>query len=378
MRTSRRWRRALLLLPFGGMLLFFQNCGQMKPIVSGDQSSFDQAADCMANGSVDACIFLKSPAGQNGRVVTIDTIGGFQHFGVKLTGLGDGDYLENAEFSVLSVTEDTRLKRTQKYKHYYTPLNSYLEQVAAYYWINEGRTRMSTLGVNHISGKELKIIADSSFNGWVPSKNEIHLARSHSNFSAALDATVVLGLLTQAAAYHATLGTSDAAVSTKAVVCPDARKYPNPKGCCTDVTGCSPAIVSGAADYFAATFFSGSQLIGEGWKNDPAGLKVCGLARNPAAHASLTAPTAYTKCASRGSSGNVYAMGLVYASIWWEARKKATDKNDFDKLFLKHLSLITATDDFTTMRTKVLTLDTNEFSGRHGSNLSAQFDQRGL
>lgn len=372
-------RRAtrLVYLGLGGVcLLFFQNCSPISVQEQAEQASVDQANACMAS-SADACLFNKSPAGQMGRGVSIDTIGGFQFTAVTIDDLKTGsEFLENTDISVTTKDETKRLKRSEKYKFFYDPSVSKLEQVSAYYWMNKGRQRMTTVGYNPLDGKALTIIADSSFSGWVASKNEVHLQRDDRHFSAALDASVSLGLLIHASASIASTGGSDGA--TKASSCTDPHGYANPKGCCNDANGCTPAIVAGAGDYFAATFFPDFPAIGDGWQNDPAGVQVCGLARNPSTNSTLTAASAYAKCASRSAAGNVYAMGIVYASVWWEVRKKVSDKNDFDKFFLRHLRAISGDDDFLTIQTKLTNLDVNEFNGKYSALFTAEFDKRGL
>lgn len=371
-RTTR-----LILVGLGGIcLLFFQNCSPISVQEQAEQSSVDQTDACMASAS-DACIFNKSPAGQMGRSVNYDNIGGFQFNAVSIGDLKTGsDFLENVDVSVTTSDATKRLKRSEKYKFYYDAASAKLEQVSAYYWINKGRNRMVAAGYNPLDGQNLVVVADSTFSGWIPAKKEIHLQRDDRHFSAALDASVSLGLLTHAAASFASTGGSDGA--TKASTCTDSHGYANPKGCCNDANGCTPAIVAGAGDYFAAIFFPDIPAIGDGWQNDPRGVQVCGLSRNPATNATLTATTAYAKCASRSAAGNVYALGIVYASVWWEVRKKVSDKTDFDKFFLRHLRSITGDDDFLTIQTKLTNLDVNEFNGKYSSLFTAEFDKRGL
>lgn len=373
-------RRAIILvaatLP---LMIAFQNCGQNLEVSQHPESStFKRAEECMAGKSTaGACLFQKSPVSQAGKAVAADYIGGYQSSPVNIDELS-GTYLENNHFQIVTA-RTSRLPKTSGFRHYFNPSNSNLEQVSSYYFTNELRNWLIARGGSAHQNQGFKVVADSSFSGFIPSKKEVHLERNGVNLPAALDGSIVQHVYGQAYIWAATSGQSHADMSATAKSCNDARGFNSPAGCCKDANGCTAAIISGAADFMVAAYFGASGTrIGEGWKNDISGLRTCGLSRDPAAQSKLTRSQAHQACSSRGSSGNITTMGLLYASIWWEARLKASDTLDFDKLFVRHLTEIRSDDTIATLKTKILSLDSSAFASRHSSNLNAEFTRRGF
>lgn len=359
------------------VLILAQGCSKLDIQESSEASTFREAEACI-NGSSDACIFNKSAVAQSGTSMTAERLGGYQTYGVQLADLDGSGYLKNTSYAV--VTAGTpRLTATKGFRQFYNPATSDLEQVMAYYYVHETAAWMTSLGYFPGSGANIQIVADSSFSGWVPGKAELHLERNGDGFPAALDGSLIVDLYTEAMIWRASSTASHSNISAKTVTCSDKNGLPVPSGCCSSSAGCGPAIIRGAADYAVAAFFGeGKTRIGEGWKNDPAGLTLCGLPRDVANLANLSVAAASARCTPRGATNHVNVLGILYGSIWWEARKQATNKSEFDKLFLLHFQQIRGDDDFASIKGKILTLDTNTFGGRYGSILSTEFSRRGL
>lgn len=376
---TRITRAALFVICTLPLMVAFQNCGKNFEVSEHPETStFKRAEECMQSTVVaGACLFQKSPVAQAGKAVSAEYVGGYQSSSVTISEIS-GTYLENDHFQVVTA-KTTRLPKTAGFRHYFNPANSNLEQVSSYYFSNELRNWLVARDGSAHLGQGFKVVADSSFSGFLPAKKELHLERNGINLSAALDGSIVQHVYGQAYIWAATSGQSHAALTDSAQACGDVRGYKSPAGCCKDANGCGAAAITGSADYMTAVYFLASGTkIGEGWKNDVSGLRTCGLTRDPAAQSSLNRNQAYQSCSSRGSPGNTTAMGLLYASIWWEARNKATDKLDFDKLFVRHLAEIRGNDTFATLKTKILSLDSTAFASRHSANLSAEFSRRGF
>lgn len=357
-------------------LFLLSGCTRLNIQETSDASSFRAAEACMAS-SADACVFDKSAVEQAGGSLSAERLGGYQTLGVSLSGTDGSGFLQNSDFSVITANT-TRVTSAKGFRHYYDPTGSYAEQAMAYYYLRSAVTWMTARGVFPAAGAGIQVVADSNFNGWVPGKNEIHLERNGTDFPAAFDASVILHLYAQAVISKASSAASHTNLSAKAGSCSDTKAFVSPLGCCTSALGCGPALVSGAADYFvAASFGAGRTRLGAGWKNSTAGLTVCGMSRDPAALLSVSAASAAARCGT-GATNHVNALGAVYASIWWKVRTQVSDTKDFDTFFLQHLALIDGADDFSTIKTKLLSLDASTFSSRYSSLLSAEFSRRGL
>lgn len=376
-----RTDRLKILVPWVflvAVLPAYQNCApNLKVLQSMDEAVFLSTEQCMTKTS-GACLFKKNAVSTAGRAVTADNLGGYQSYAVGIEDLDGSGYLQNADFQILTGSTE-RLSVSKGLRHYYDPTRSYTEQLMAYYYTNLVRRWMISHQLFHGANAGTKIIVDSSFNGWVPNRNEIHLQRDGVRFPAAFDASLIVSLYAQSEIWRASSGASHTSLSSKTVTCMDSSSYSAPQLCCATVNGCGPALVSGASDFLVAHFFeSQNPVVGDGWKNDPTGQTLCGLTRNATQLASLTASMAYNRCANRNSGGMAQTMGLVYASIWWEIKKQAPNAATFEKFFLRHLELIRGDDDFTTIKTKLLNLDSSSFQGAFASLINSEFSKRGL
>lgn len=374
--------RSLQVAVFAGgalvTILAFQNCSKGLNVMKDPESAlFEETASCMAS-SPGACVFRKNAVAQTGKSVTMERIGGYQSLPVSLLDRDGSGYLQNGDL-IVTTSSTPRLTAATGFRQYYTDANSNVEQAMAYYYANELRRWMIARGAFAGAGQAIQIIVDSSFNGWIPSKKEIHLERNGKDFPAALDGSVIVNLYAQASIWAASGGLSHTNTGNRTIACANAKGVIVPGACCTANTGCGPAIVSGAADYLSALMFKDMRTaIGEGWKNSLDGLKVCSLARDPAVQSSLTAVTAGNRCNTRGSPNQVTSLGIMYSSIWWEARKSASDKNDFDLFFLRHLEFIRGEDSFATIKASILALDASDFSSRYTTLMTNEFARRGL
>lgn len=355
----------------------YQNCAPNLKALQLNEAIFLSTEQCMTKTS-GACLFKKNAVSTAGRSVSADNLGGYQSYAVDITDLDGSGYLQNADFQILT-TSTERMPTAKGFRHYYDPNSSYTEQVMAYYYTNLVRRWMISRQVFKGENAGTKIIVDSSFNGWIASRNEIHLQRDGVRFPAAFDASLIVSLYAQSEIWRASGGASHGSIASKTITCLDSNSYSAPQLCCSSVNGCGPALVSGASDFLVAKFFeSQGSVVGDGWKNDPAGQTLCGLTRDATQLSSLTASMAYNRCANRGAGGMSQAMGLVYASIWWDIRKQTTNAAAFEKFFLRHLELIRGDDDFATIKTKLLNLDSSDFQGAFTSLINSEFSKRGL
>ncbi len=81
--------------------------------------------------------------------------------------------------------------------------------------------------------------------------------------------------------------------------------------------------------------------------------------------------------------GEIHLMGRVYASVWWEIRKKAalvgaSEAKNIDKLFSEHLLTLASTDSFADALVKIKTLDTQLFAGKYSMDFQNEFARRGI
>jgi hypothetical protein len=74
-------------------------------------------------------------------------------------------------------------------------------------------------------------------------------------------------------------------------------------------------------------------------------------------------------------------MGILYSSIWSQARQQAMAAGissfDFDHFFSAHLGLISGADTFVTLKAKILNLDATQFGSKYSAFLTAAFQSRG-
>ncbi|MCB0386982.1 MAG: hypothetical protein KDD43_16430, partial [Bdellovibrionales bacterium] len=282
--------------------------------------------DCSTSSSYSMCLYLKNPVSQNATVLSdpesATELNLQRTFGVKLTGVDGSGRLQNSSVEIVTL-EGTAVDtaKLQSYKELgVDDASNFLEQQMAYYWANRSIEYLSAWAGNlYVKNQGIKIIVDDRTHGWRPSTKSIHLKKSSLGKSMAANGGLVVHLLAQANLWLATGGEIDnLSGDSKHQACGT-----HDKGCCRNPTGCSRALASGAADYMVAIMFPDDPGMGEYWSNSLDGVKSCTQSRNLKYMSAITATDANQACS--GQAGEVHALGSVYASIWWDVRKKAEE-----------------------------------------------------
>lgn len=392
------------------LIVSFQNC-KVQPIQSNssqsDQSSFsldiselDQALkklslnldpSCWENSKYNACIFWKNPVAQSGRALASEITGSsslkhLQIHGINIEGYDSSGYLGNSTMRIFSADSSNRLTSLStasgqfKYEFGNDP-NHRFSQVMAFHWLNTQKEWMekwtghffaADRGINVVS-----YIPNVENAYWDHEKNAILIGSTSSGNELSLSAEVYAHEMGHANVSFATNGKIfEQLGSAESQSCGETV-------CCKTKNGCSWAIDEGVADYHFAMLFPDSTSMLESFINDANGLSECGISRSVDANASLTSQAAYDACSSN-YKGEVHLMGRVYASAWWEVRKKAEAANpgqgarDIDTLFTNHLPALSGQDDFFSALAKILATEQALFRGRYASLFRAEFSQRGV
>lgn len=401
----RKLARLLPVLLIGSSAFLFQNCGQFTALSSkldfgGDFSSTSRVAgggilrpatdradsSCSSSSKYDACLFLKNPVATqkssfSGSVSSSSALDSLQTYGVKLTGLAGGGLLANSTITIDSVQGtpvifgSTNLKQSAK-----SDSGRAIAQASAFYWMNRTQEYLSDrTGVAPARGKLIRVVADDTLAGWSPETNSIHLKLTDSGHAMAWSADLAIYFFGQANLQHATAGAIRRNPASRHKTC-GLKTY----GCCIDAFGCSRAIASGVGDYFAAMMFPDQPTVGETWANRTQGLGACNLSRDLNEARTRSSRVAYDACSASGVAGEVSTMGTVYAALWWQVRKNAETAApglgaiDIDTLFMRHLSVLTGDDNFSTAVVKVLQLDKSLNQGKYSPLFQAELVGRGL
>lgn len=361
--------------------VLFQNCGKPFELTEMmDSASLQATSRCFDDKNLNACIFRKNPWQQAGVAVSVPGVGYYQNYGVNLSELDSSGYLQSSSFVVRNSSGARAQKIDGAWKYSFGANPKELSQVMAYYTLTDAKNFFKNrTGVFYAENRALKVNVDSSFAGFSGTYGEINLDTAEGIVPMALDGSLVVNLLGHANAYYASSGLAIANQDSSAQNCVNKKGALMVNHCCKSSVGCGPAILAGQADYMTAVYYSDAgTALGESWASSMSGLSTCGLPRDVGANSSLTATSAYAACSGYGASGSIYAMGTLYGSIWWEARKKVTDTKKFDLFFMKHLEVIRGEDTFSTIQTKLQTLDQSQFASAFYSTLRAEFQRRGL
>lgn len=337
--------------------LFIVGCGKFQSKTVDDYefskaSSFDLIpstdrvdSSCLLNSSYHSCIYLKNPVAQSKSKTANDAdVTQRQIFGIRITDTDHSGFLQNDRLIVDALEQDRVSLLNESKKMVYSKEKEFVEQVMAYYWINRAEIFFEhNVGLIPTMSQQIRVYVGGLQSGWSSKDRALYISKK-----AGLSAEVMIALWGQANVYFASQGKSSN-LNLHHVSCGlDA------KGCCDSKAGCAKAIVSGIGDYFALLFFSDSPQIGEMLSNDPLGQEMCGKRRNVNDFATLNASEVYASCSEKpGWSAN---LGFLYSSVWWEVRRQAKSKLSVDQLFIKHLSLVDGSDDFSTLKAKILNL----------------------
>ncbi len=335
--------------------------------------------DCMTSTSYDTCLFLKNPVFHSGRTfsgIAASQLDPFQTLGVKLTGLASTGFLENSDYSI-QTTRSPRLlvARLDGLRlRYSAAQSSQIEQLMTYYYYRMALDFWGPRGMIAVQGRAVNVIVDSSMSGFEKSTNTIHLLKSTKTWPMALDSSQSIYLLATANIHYATGGRINnfGSVDANHQFCGS-----DAKGCCKTEAGCSRALISGLSTYFVASVFPARTAIGELSANRLGGVRLCGTVdRNVALAASLTRASAFGACATR--RGDVHIMGNLYASVFWEVKKALPNEaRAVDRLYIEHLSSLSAEDTFITAKEKLFLSNSETLTSSLRTVFTAEFSRRG-
>lgn len=367
------------------LLVFsFQNCGKGFVAVdhlssSAPLSSYDE--QCLQNLTFDACLFKKnavSAAGASQKSQTASVIDDLQTHGVMMDAFTNTGELKNSSFLVYENGKSAVLSKdpVKKWNYRYSQSldRTKLMQVMAFYWMNFAAVNsLQTTGLFHAFNKEIKVIIGGSVFGWIPGKNQIHLLSGADVSAMALDASAMIYFLGWANLDYANNGKIHQYTKENHLSCSTGTR-----DCCKTQNGCARAIASGVADYLVAMTFPENAAVGDGLSDRIDGKSICQTQyeRNPLATKNLTLASSYNLCGS-GKLGDIYAMGSVYASIWWSVRSlPSSNASEVDRLYMLHLAQLNGDDTFLTAKDKILALDRTHFSGRYSQAFISEFGRR--
>lgn len=391
---SKRPSKATFAVAALAMILGYQNCGEFAV----DSSKFTQFASlgatgsagavltpqtdkydvsCRTNPDYDACVMQQNPMARTGaQLSTTENIRQNQLsvealYGVKLTSLSGNGKLENSTISIQALKSAVVSTTAASMKVAPgTAGSSAFEQVNAYYWINRAAEYFDARsnGTLPAKGKNIRVVVDDTITGFDFAKNTIRMKSSEAG-SVAWSGDIAIHLFGVANLMHANPGGWTTLSATKHTTCNAVDK-----GCCTAAVGCANAIRFGVGEYFAAAIFPDRTRIGEALVNTGNPQIIAGIARDLQTLNTSSAATTFTT-----ATGYAQAMGLIYASMWWEVRKASgTQANEIDRIFLEHLTLLDGNDDFRTALAKAKTVDARLFGGRHSSKFDTQSAARGI
>ncbi len=383
------------------MIFLFQHCSGFTAIKNKSlntlefgssggsdlQPSTDKLdANCLNDSKYDACIFYKNPVAQTQVALAqpmnnnLD-ISKLQIYGVKLTGLKNNGFLENDKFQILTLSTP-RLSTNNPFGlkiNIQQDTQLATAQMMTYYWLERAAEYLeSHSGVLASSTTQLKVYIDDSISGFSSATQSIHLSKTDVGNKMALSGDLAIYYYGVANSWFASGGLINKNITKNHVDCNSRSQE-----CCSSNLGCARALESAAGDYFVHLIFPDRPGLGEAWINKATGIGFCNIARNLTLNKTLSASSAYSACASQSAAGEVHIMGTLYASIWWNIRTnaeltKSGSSKDIDTLFMQHLNLLTADDDFKTVQAKILSVDDRLFAGSHKNTIMAEFIARGL
>ena len=390
----KRPSKATFAIAAVAMILSYQNCGEFAvdsskltqfaslgstgsagAVLTPPTDKYD--ASCRTNPAYDACVMLQNPIARTGTQLSttpatrLDQLSTEALYGVKLTSLTGNGKLENSTISI-DALKSAEVSTTAASMKVAPGANgsSAFEQVNTYYWINRAAEYFDARsnGALPAKGKNIKVIVDDSITGFDFAKNTIRLKSSETG-AVAWSGDVAIHLFGVANLMHANPAGWTTLSATKHNTCNAVDK-----GCCTAAVGCANAIRFGVGEYFAAALFPDRTRIGEALVNTGNPQIISGIARDLASLSTNSAAATFTT-----STGYAQALGLIYASMWWEIRKSAGAQGDeIDRIFLEHLTLLDGNDDFRTAIAKAKTVDARLFGSRHSGKFDTQTTARGI
>lgn len=369
---------------------------QQTPSLNSDGTSINRISDCFTNSNYNACLFWKNPVAMLGARLPV-TIGAdtnlaaYQIHGVIIerSDYDNSGFLKNTSINVTAQTDTAVLPRVTtssgNFKfNYGNDSNHRFSQVMAFYWLNfQIKYMTSRVGSFFAKDKNIQVVSwypdlDNAF--WDPQNRYIVISsNSVTGAEFSLGAEVYLHEMGHANIAYGTNFSIYNQTNSRNQVCSQDFKDST---CCRDAMGCMGAIDEGQADYHAAILFPSNTALGEALVNRVNGFDECGVTRKIDSNNNLTASQSFAACGSN-LMGEIHLMGRVYASVWWEIRKKAalvgaSEAKNIDKLFSEHLLTLASTDSFADALVKIKTLDTQLFAGKYSMDFQNEFARRGI
>ncbi|MCB0365326.1 MAG: hypothetical protein H6624_03195 [Bdellovibrionaceae bacterium] len=384
------WMIVLLATIGLSLPLVFQNCGEGFSVRGFDTVTMAYGGvfrkDCLEREDVDSCLYFKNPVSQKGQPVAADEMAGLQLLAVQLKDLDGSGYLKNDSFEVYSAQHGRAQAGDQSWRFRYGTTGAEgLPQVMAYYWAQTSLAEIENRlnGPSALAGKNLSIITEAGYTGFSVAESKIFLAQgSRQVDNAAWSADVLIHLLMEAHIYYSSAGAAyDLTGDTNHQDCGPQDGPVFQLECCTSQNGCSRALTAGLADFWVARMFPDAPTLGESLSQNVNGLTHCGQSRHLEYMAGMTAAAAYGACDSVGYPGQVYTMGSLMASIWFEIWKEARAADsawEVEALFLESQKYITGQDDFVSFLGKIRQADGRMFNGKWSARFEAEFAKRGL
>jgi hypothetical protein len=402
------------------LMLCFQNCGSAEfpltaslnefansssssgtllPPVNLDVTMANRVTNCFSNPNYNSCLFWKNPVAMNGAPLpgTIAANSNLSAYQIHAVNIPRSDYdssgfLKNTSIDVKARNASRVLSRVStasgNFKYSYGNDSEHrFSQVMAFYWINaQIKYMVQRVGKFFAKDKNIEVFSwypdlDNAF--WDPFNRFVVISSdkvSGAEFS--LGAEIYLHEMGHANIAYGTnfaiYNTSNTDTTKECTGIPTAT-------CCKDAMGCLGAIDEGQADYHAAIVFPSNTALGEALVNKVDGFDECGVIRKIDSNVNLTAADAFTKCRAidPGLDGEVHLMGRVYASVWWEVRKRAAARSadeakSLDTLFSEHLLVLAASDTFRDALTKIRTIDSQLFANKFSADFENEFARRGI
>lgn len=389
-RLQSVYRLSSILVILFVLSIAFQNCGEQFQTQKMEDLSFasvssgitPSAKNCFEETQHQACVFAKSPVSQSGRSMNLSDLIKVQNHGVQLPNLIQNQQLASTDISVVNDSKSIyassvgwKIKDNQQRE-----LSS---AVSAYFYAQDFKNWLKSLsGQTHLDNKGLKIVISQNLDaGYYHPQKEIILSIDEEHIPMGYDGTALTGFMAQAFIAYASSGKILINQSASTNECRNNKGQLSARGCCKTNALCGPALLQGSADFLSALYFSkwGNTSLSDGWINNPEGFKHCQILRDPSKNANLTSTGAFQACADRSSLGYVPVMASLYSSIWWEARKNASNTSEFDAFFFRHLALLGGEENWTTLKPKLTQLLATEPQWQSSYNLLlTEINRRGL
>lgn len=404
---------ALLML---AMTFFFQNCGDGFQASFSDQSSSSTTGatpapesndptapilepdlveslpefkvymepnivnDCLTNVNYNACVFWKNPVAHQGDIFATPVtfaanLNGLQTQAINILGTDETGLLRNATINVTSSNGERVNDPDLNFKFPFdgTAVSArFATQVHVYHWMQTSITLMETdFGSFHAKGQNVSVDAISAnFTNafYRVAQNDVRLGTLDTGTPFGVNGEIAVHELGHAnqrwgSGYDFnTVGTANCVEEPGTL-------------CCTNKNqACGRSFAEGTADYAYGLVFPGNTTGGEALLNDLTAPSRCGLTRDFTAHVDLTIAQ---------SCANIYALGMVYASIWHEVSRKAevadpgVGYNEVNTLFAEHLMML-GNDTWQSTLNKIATLDEAMFQGKYTDLFVAEYQRHAI